>query len=690
MSSKIRITPRATAVAACILAAACAPSQPGAVSGSAAAPAPAMGLGIDTTGFDRSVRPQDDFYSFVNGSWLKRTEIPADRSTYGTFILLRDQAQASLRTLVEEAASKQNAPGSDEQKVGDLYKSFMDTARIERLGIQPLRADIDRIRAVRSRAEYPALFAQMRRRGTGLPFSFGVGQDQKMSSRYVVGLSQSGLGLPDREYYLDPSERSAGIRREYTNYAQTLLGLAGTPNAAAAAQNVIAFETALATRQWERTRLRDPNAQYNPTAVADLSRRAPGFNWSEFLRSAGVSVDTVILRQPDYFARIDSVLAQTPVETVQNYLVLRMVDNAAPYLSSDFANARFNFRGKVLSGTTQERPRWQRGIDVVEGTLGELAGEMYVERNFSPAAKQRAQELVQNLMAAFNQGIDELEWMSPATRAQAHQKLSSISVKIGYPDTWRDYSALQIDPADLLGNLRRASEFEYQRTITGRIGQPVNRNEWGMTPQTVNAYYNPTNNEIVFPAAILRPPFFDPNADDAVNYGGIGGVIGHEISHGFDDQGRKSDAQGNLRDWWTPEDATAFESRATALANQYSSYSPIEGANVNGRLTLGENIGDLSGLAIAYKAYHNSLNGRPAPVINGFTGDQRFFLGWAQIWRSKFRDQALRQQLLTDPHSPGQYRTNGVLVNFPAFYEAFGVKQGDRMWLPADQRIKLW
>ncbi|HEX8393231.1 MAG TPA: M13 family metallopeptidase [Longimicrobium sp.] len=690
MSLKTRITPRATAVAACLLAAACAPSQPGVASGSAAAPAPALGLGIDTTGFDRSVRPQDDFYSFVNGSWLRRTEIPADRSTYGTFILLRDQAQASLRTLVEEAAAGTHPAGSDEQKVGDLYSSFMDTARIEQLGIQPLRADIDRIRAVRSRAEYPALFAQMRRRGTGIPFSFGVGQDQKMSSRYVVGMGQSGLGLPDREYYLDPSERFANIRREYTTYAETLLRLAGTPNAAEAARRVLAFETALATRQWERTRLRDPNATYNPTAVADLARRAPNFNWNEFLRAAGVNADTVIIRQPDYFTRIDSVLAATPVEDVQNYLVLRMVDNAAPYLSRPFADARFAFRGRVLSGTTQERPRWQRGIDVVEGSLGEMAGEMYVERTFSPAAKARAQELVQNLMAAMRQGIDELEWMSPATRAQAHQKLNGITVKIGYPDAWRDYSALQIDRTDLIGNLRRAAEFDYQRTVTGRLGKPVDRTEWGMTPQTVNAYYNPTNNEIVFPAAILRPPFFDPNADDAVNYGGIGGVIGHEISHGFDDQGRKSDAAGNLRDWWTPEDAGAFDQRANALAAQYSGYSPIEGASVNGRLTLGENIGDLSGLAIAYRAYRNSLNGRPAPVIAGFTGDQRFFLGWAQIWRSKFREQALRQQLLTDPHSPGQYRTNGVLVNFPAFYEAFNVREGDRMWLPADKRIKLW
>ncbi|HEU4883631.1 MAG TPA: M13 family metallopeptidase [Longimicrobium sp.] len=655
-----------------------------------ASPSSAMALGIDTAGFDRSVRPQDDFFRFVNGGWISRTQIPADRTSMGTFLLLRDSSQAALRAIIDSVSAAPNAAGSEGQKVGDLYRSFMDTVRVEQLGITPVQGDLARINAVTSREQYPELFASMRRIGVGTPFSFGVSQDLGNSSRYAVSVSQSGLGLPDRDYYLVDNERNTAIRQAYTTYLETLLRLAGAPDAAGAARRVVAFETEIARVQWDRTRNRDRNATYNPTAVRDLQGRTPGFRWATYLSSAGLpALDTVIVRQPDYFNAVDALLTATPVDVVKSYLAVRLLDGASQYLSSDFRNARFAFRGRVLSGQEQERPRWERGVGVVEGSLGEAVGRLYVGRHFSPQSKARMEELVANLMAAYREAIDELEWMSPATKAQAQDKLAGFTVKIGYPNEWEDYSALEIRPDDLLGNMRRAAEFEYADNI-GRLGKPVDRTEWGMTPQTVNAYYNSVNNEIVFPAAILQPPFYNPAADDAVNYGAIGAVIGHEISHGFDDQGRKSDREGNLRDWWTAEDAAAFEQRATMLADQYSAFEPLPGARVNGRLTLGENIGDVSGIAIAYRAYKKSLEGRPAPVIGGFTGDQRFFLGYAQVWRTMYRDQALRQLLLTDPHSPGMYRTNGVLANIPAFYEAFNVRPGDKMYVPPERRVKIW
>jgi predicted metalloendopeptidase len=681
MAGKHRIHAAAALAAAAL--GACTPSSP-------VQPSPTLGLGVDTASFDRSVRPQDDFFQFVNGGWVARTEIPGDRASTGTFAQLRDQSQAAIRAIVEEAAAGSHPAGSNGRKVGDLYASFMDTARIEQLGIAPLADDLARIRAVSDRAQLPETFAHLARRGVSTPLGVGVGQDGGNSSRYAVTVAQAGLGLPDRDYYLNPGERFAGIRQQYTAYVQRLLELAGTPDAAAAARGVVAFETELARVQWERARNRDANATYNPTALANLQTRTPEFRWAGYLRAFGISgVDTVIVRQPDYFAGMDRVLSATPVQDVGNYLVFQLVDDAAPYLSRDFRQARFAFRSGVLSGVQQESPRWKQGVEVVERSLGEAVGEMYVQRHFPAESKARMEQLVANLVEAYREAIDGLEWMSPATRAQAQDKLANFTVKIGYPEKWRDYSTLEIRAGDLMGNLARAQAFRHARMVN-RLGQPVDRGEWGMTPQTVNAYYNRANNEIVFPAAILQPPFFDPTADDAVNYGGIGGVIGHEISHGFDDQGRKSDGAGNLRDWWTAQDASAFEQRAGMLADQYGAYEPLEGARVNGRLTLGENIGDLSGLAIAHRAYRRSLGGGRAPMIGGYTGDQRFFLGWAQVWRTKYRDQALRQQLLTDPHSPGMYRTNGVLVNLPAFYEAFNVKPGDRMYVAPEKRVKIW
>ena len=666
---------------------ACAPGQ---AADGADMPAPALASGVDTTGFDRGVRPQDDFFALVNGGWLKRTQIPADRTSTGTFLDLRDNSQAALRAIIDSVAAARNAPGSTGQKVGDLYRSFMDTARIEQLGVAPVRADLDRIAAVRTREQLPELFGQMRRIGVASPLAFGVGQDQGNSSRYAVTVTQAGTGLPDRDYYLVDNDRNTAIRNAYVQYLESLLRLSGTADAAAGARQVLAFETALARIQWDRVRNRDRNATYNPMSVANLQARTPGFRWSTYFATAGLpSVDSVIVRQPDYLNAVDALLAATPVETVKTYMAVRVLDGAAQYLGRDFRDARFAFRGRVLSGQEQNRQRWELGVGTVEGALGEAVGELYVQRHFSPQSKARMEELVANLMVAYREAISELEWMSPATRAEAQAKLAGFTVKIGYPDEWQDYSGLEIRPDDLMGNIRRSAAFEYQDMI-GRLGKPVDRTEWGMTPQTVNAYYNSVNNEIVFPAAILQPPFFDLNADDAVNYGAIGAVIGHEISHGFDDQGRKSDGAGNLRDWWTAQDAAAFEQRANMLVEQYSAFEPIPGARVNGRLTLGENIGDVSGVAIAYRAYKKSLEGRPARVIDGFTGDQRFFLGYAQVWRTMAREQTLRQNLLTDTHSPGMYRTNGVLANIPAFYEAFNVRQGDRMYLPAERRVKIW
>jgi putative endopeptidase len=470
---------------------------------------------------------------------------------------------------------------------------------------------------------------------------------------------------------------------------ETLLRLAGQTDPAGTARRVLAFETQLAQRQWDRVRSRNRDLTYNKMTIAELRQMMPGFNWPAYLEIAGVNVADVVVTTPSYFAGLDSVLASAPVDDVKAYMTVRLLDSSAPYLSTPFVNAQFQFRGRVLSGQQAQRARWKRSVGLVEGGLGMMLGQAYVQRAFPPAHKAAMERLVQNLMTAFGQGIDELEWMSPETKAQAHDKLKNITVKIGYPDRWQDYSALQVRRGDLVGNVRAIALYGWNRNI-GRLGRPVDRGEWGMTPQTVNAYYNSANNEIVFPAAILQAPFFDPNADDAVNYGGIVAVIGHEVSHAFDDQGRKSDGAGNLRDWWTPADAAAFQQRADMLVAQYAAYSPIEGMNVNGRLTLGENIGDLSGLAVAYRAYRNSLGGREAPVIAGFTGDQRFFLGWAQVWRRILRDEALRNQIMTDPHSPSVYRGNGPLVNNEAFYRAFGVKEGDKMYRPADQRVRIW
>jgi putative endopeptidase len=657
----------------------------------AAAPQAPLALGIDTTAFDHGVRPQDDLFAYVNGGWIARTEIPADRAVWGSFLELHEASENAVLGILEEAAATRDAPhGSDLQKLGDFYASYVDVERIESLRLRPVEGELARIRALRDPADLPALLAGLAPIGVGGPFGLSVGQDQMQSDRYAVYVSQAGLGLPDREFYLQEGERFVTIRQAYAGYLEALLREAGHADPAAGAAAVLALETRIAERQWDRTRNRDRDLTYNRMRLEALQREMPGFDWSVYLAGIGLDgVDEVVVRQPDYFPALAAILSGTPAETWQAYLTVRLLDQFAPHLHASLDEARFGFRGGVLQGLQQQRPRNLRAAQVVQGGLGEMVGKVYVERYFQPEAQARMEALVGNLMEAFRLGIDELEWMGPATRAEAHDKLARFTTRIGHPEEWRDYSAVEIDRADLVGNVKSASRAGYQRMID-RWGTPVKRGEWGMTPQTVNAYYNSVNNEIVFPAAILQPPFFDLAADDAVNYGAIGAVIGHEISHGFDDQGRKSDGEGNLRDWWTEEDAAAFTERAERMIEQFSEFSPLEGMNVNGRLGIGEIIGDLSGLAVAYRAYRLSLGGEEAPVIAGLTGDQRFFMGWAQVWRIKFREEALRQQLMTGPHPPGMYRANGIVVHMPAFHEAFNVREGDGMYRAPEDRVRIW
>ena len=647
-------------------------------------------LGIDTTNFDRSVRPQDDLFRYVNGGWLRRTEIPSDASSWGAFNSLAENSRNSIHGILEKAATSNAAPGSEGRKVGDLYAAYLDSARVERLGITPLASDMATIARIGSSADLPAAFASLARVAVQSPFAVGVGADQKNSTVNIVTINQGGLGLPDRDYYTSQTPKMQQVRAAYTDYITQLLTLADRPDPAGAAQRIMALETAIASKHWDRARNRDRNATYNRMTVDQLAALSPSYNWKAYLADAGLGAATeVVVRQPDFISGMDAIIASTPASTWREYLTFKLLDRYSDELPAAFGNATFDFRGKTLAGRQVQAVRWKRAVDEVEGILGEAVGKLYVQQNFKPEAKARMDEMIRNLRLAYQVGIDSLDWMSPETKAQAKDKLAHFTVKIAYPDKWRDYSSLQIRRDDLRGDARRANEFRYADNVS-QLGKPVDKARWGMTPQTVNAYYNATNNEIVFPAAILQPPFFDVNADDAVNYGGIGAVIGHEIGHGFDDQGRKSDGTGNLRDWWTPADAAAFDARTKKLGAQYAALTMIDDLHINPTMTMGENIGDLSGLAQAYRAYHISLHGKPAPVIGGLTGDQRFFMGFAQIWRTKMRDEALRQQLLTNPHSPGMARAFVPLINNDAFQAAFNVKPGDKMYLAPADRVRIW
>lgn len=647
--------------------------------------------GIDLSNMNTEVRPQDDFYRYVNGLWLDSFEIPADKSSYGSFTKLADEAEVNLRQIIEESANLENkTEGSDQQKVGDLFLSYMDTTTIENLGVSPLKEDMDRINKVNNRSGLAHLMGYMEKFGVSKPFGFFINQDLKQSTEYALYLTQSGLGMPDRAYYLTENDKFKEYREKYVAYLEKLLTMAGETDVTAKASRILEMETSIAEKHWSREDNRNRDKTYTKVAMADLPTMVPSFDWKLFFTAADIpELDSLIVRQNTYVENLGSIFSAYTLEDWKTYLKYKLVSSASPYLGKAFVDARFDFYGKTLSGREENSPRWKRGVRTVNRTLGEVVGKVYVEKHFKPEAKARMDELVRNLKAAFEIGINELEWMSDETKKQALEKLSKFNTKIGYPDEWKDYSALSIKKDDLLGNIKRANMLNHQQDID-KLGGPIDRNEWFMSPQTVNAYYNPPMNEVVFPAAILQPPFFNMNADDAVNYGGIGAVIGHEISHGFDDQGRKSDGDGNLRDWWQEIDANEFKSRADLMIDQYGQFNPIDTLRVNGQLTLGENIADLGGLTIAYKAYKISLDGKEAPKIDGFTGSQRFFLGWAQVWQGKYRDAALRQRLLTAPHSPGEYRVNGVVSNMPEFYEAFEVKEGDGLYRPEDLRVKIW
>ncbi|HEV7814827.1 MAG TPA: M13-type metalloendopeptidase [Janthinobacterium sp.] len=665
-------------------------AQDAAAASKATASAAAPVSGIDLQYIDSSVRAQDDFFSYLNGKWLKTTQIPADRSRWGTFDQLRDNATTELRGIVE-AAQKDGAkkPGSEQQKIGDLYASFMDEKHLDTLGLRPLAGEMSRVRGMRNKKAIPVLIAHLNQIGVTTPYAVFVSQDARESTKYAVSIAQSGLGMPDRDYYLDA--KLADVKAKYQAHIEKILGLAGDKDAANSAKAIVALETALARIQWTKVENRDPVKRYNKTDIAKLDTVAPGYDWKVGLAAGGIAskVDYVIVNQPSYLAGFDKLVEQTDLATWKAYFEWHVLHAYANYLSKDFVDASFAFYGTTLTGVTEMQPRWKRGVGAVEGSLGEALGKLYVAQYFPPERKERMDALVKNLLAAYKQSIDTLDWMSPETRKEAQAKLAKFTPKIAYPNKWRDYTTLVVAPNDLVGNMMRAANFAYLRQ-TSKLGRPVDRDEWGMTPQTVNAYYNSTMNEVVFPAAILQPPFFQAQADDAVNYGAIGAVIGHEISHGFDDKGSQADGDGNLRDWWTADDRKNFTVKTDMLVKQYDSFSPVPGYNVNGALTLGENIADNSGLAIAYKAYHLSLGGKPAPVIDGLTGDQRFYMGFGQVWRSKVRDAQQIALIKTDPHSPGQFRANGTVKNQPGFYEAFGVKPGDQMYLAPAQRVLMW
>ncbi|MEN0130694.1 MAG: M13 family metallopeptidase [Brevundimonas sp.] len=653
--------------------------------------------GIDLNALDPDIRPQDDLYRHVNGRWIDSYEIPADRAMDGSFRALHDQAEEQVRDIITDAAASSDAAGgaSVEAKIGAVYASFMDTDAVEAAGTTPLRLDLGLVESASTQAELTGALGALQRTGAGGAIGFWVDNDAKDPERYVVYLNQAGLGLPDESYYRD--EQYAPILAAYEPHVARMLTLAGVADAQGAAARVLALETKIAAVHWDVVKDRDADLTYNPMTLAELAESAPGFDWHAWVLALGApagSLDQVVVREPSFATGFAELWQSEPLEDWKAWLSYHVVSDRAPYLSAEIVEANFDFYGRTLTGAQELRDRWKRGVSLVQGVLGEAVGEVYVERHFPPTHKARMDELVANLVEAYRESITGLEWMGAETREKALAKLDAFTPKIGYPVRWRSYDALELAADDLVGNVRRASAFEQDRDL-GKIGKPLDRDEWFMTPQTVNAYYNPGMNEIVFPAAILQPPFFDADADDAVNYGGIGAVIGHEIGHGFDDQGSKFDGAGRLEDWWTAEDRAEFETRTKALIAQYDAFSPAQltdGQHVNGALTIGENIGDLGGLSIALKAYRIAL-GRPlaeAPVVDGLTGVQRVMLGWSQVWNAKGRDEEVVRRLATDPHSPNEFRCNGVVRNIDEFYEAFDVQPGDALYLAPDERVRIW
>jgi len=650
--------------------------------------------GISTQFVDDAVRPQDDPYRYLNGKWLDGFEIPPDKGHYGAFTLIDDRTQEQVRAIVEGLASASGAaaaPGGEAQKVADLYASFMDEPRLEALGLKVLEAQFAEIDSLAHGRDIPALIARFNRTGAGAPYDVDINPDSKESTRYAATIGQSGLGLPDRDYYLKDGPKLGDARSKYLAHVERMLAMAGEPEPRRSAADTLKLETSLAQMQWTRVANRDPEKTYNKLLLGDLGALMPGYDWPSYLEGSGLAgkTDYIIVRQPGYFRDLDKLMTDTPLAVWKSYFKWQQLSFAAPYLSEAFVRERFAFTGTVLRGIPQNQPRWKRGIALLNSSIGEAVGRLYVAKHFPPRNKARMEELVRNLLEAYRRNIDTLEWMSLGTKEGAREKLAKMATKIGYPAAWRDYGALKIARDDLWGNVRRAAEFEYRRGVA-KLGQTIDRAEWHMNPQTVNAYYNPGMNEIVFPAAILQPPFFDAEADDAVNYGGIVAVIGHEVSHGFDDTGSQYDAEGNLRDWFTPADHAKFAAKTKSLIAQYEAYEPVNGYRLNGELTLGENIADNSGLAIAYRAYQLSLSGLRPPVIDGFTGEQRFYLGWVQVWRAKVRDDEAVQRIKTDPHAPPAVRGSAPLVNQAGFYAAFGITPGDKMYLPPEQRVSVW
>lgn len=645
--------------------------------------------GIDLDAMNVEVRPQDDFYEYANGKWLASTEIPADEIGWGSYMTLRKESLEQSRTIVEELASTQGLD-AEQQKIGDFFRAWMDESGIESRGIDPLARDLDSIAGLKNHQELAAYFGASNPMGVDGPFNFYVGQDDKDSTQYVVFFMQTGLGMPDRDYYFDDSERGQFLMQSYGKYIATILELSGYEDPMGASKRIVELETRLAEIQWDKVDNRNADKVYNAYPDAEFSALLSNFHLDEYLVGIGVSRQPfVVIKQPSYFEGVNRLFPEIAVETWKEYLRLRLVSTYANFLSDDFVQTRFDFYSKTLAGTQEQTPRWRRAITSINRSMGELLGKIYVERHFSPASKDKTLEMVGYLNKAYAASIRGLDWMSDETKEKALLKLSKFTPKIGYPDEWRDYSALVVAADDLVGNIKQARTFGHNRNVA-KLGKPIDRQEWFMAPQQVNAYYNPGLNEIVFPAAYLQPPNFIPAADDAYNYGAIGVTIGHEIGHGFDDQGSKYDGDGNLKSWWSEQDRANFEERTNGLVEQFNKFEPLPGLFINGELTLGENIGDLGGTAIALRAYRMSLAGSEAPVIDGFTAEERFFIGNAQASRLKWRDQFMEMLVKNDPHSPDKFRINGVYTNMEDFYETYGVKEGDELYLPETERVSIW
>ncbi len=646
-------------------------------------------FGVDLAGMDRSIRPGHDFYTFAGAQWMKENQIPSDRSRWGMFDELREEADANVRKLLDEQVRAKGEPNSNAAKAASFYTTYVDTAAIDQKSFAPVQADLEAIASAKTHDDIAKLMARPDLK-LASPIAADVTIDETDPDRYVVAIGHSGLGLPEREFYLKDDAQFKEIRQKYQEHIAKALSMVGDKKATANAAAIVALESKIAERHWPIADRREREKTYNPRTLSELQKEAPSFPWKTFLGTAGYGdQEKFIVAESTAMPKLAKLFSATPVAQWKAYLTYHLLHAYADVLPSTLDAEVFDFHGRILNGQPEQRERWKRSVLAVNDALGDAVGELYVARYFKPKAKAEMDRLVENLRKGYAVRIQQVDWMTPATKKLALEKLATFRPKIGYPSKWKDYAALEVTPGDAYGNAKRAATWQHAY-YRDKLGKPTDRDEWFMNPQTVNAYYNPTFNEIVFPAAILQPPFFDPEADEAVNYGAIGGVIGHEMGHGFDDQGAKSDAKGVLRTWWAPADVDAFKQRTDTLADQYAAFEPLPGMKVNGRLTLGENIGDIGGLTVAHQAYQIALDGQAAPVIDGYTGDQRFFLGWAQVWRTLYRDEALRNQVMADPHSPAMYRVNGVVRNLDAWYSAFDVKAGDPLYLTPEQRIKIW